>query len=265
MMLDIEKVLAISEMTYRKLKEPAFMLLFVIAGLIGYVVSGMGDFSFNSDSSLLGGIIVSGHGSVPLGGFVIIFFLTLLIAVFVGATDIPRDIDSRMIMLILAKPVRRSEYLLGKYIGTVCLCIVFFLVSATVATVSHIIQTGEIFNFSTLLHQVFLILAFFPFTAITVAVSTCFSDVSAMIVTVVYIVFSVMMSMLIELIEILPQGMHFVSVFYVLYYFFPNFLYYLNSFNNFGLVSLSLFIYTVSVSVIFLLIAAARLKNRDMI
>jgi ABC-type transport system involved in multi-copper enzyme maturation permease subunit len=264
-MPDFIKISAVSEMTFRRVKEPAFMILFVISGLIGYAVSEMKDFSFNADDSILAGIIAAGHGSQPLSGFVIIFMLSLLVAVFTGATDIPRDIDSRMVMLILAKPVRRSEYLIGKYLGSLSICIAFFLVASLVAGTAHFIKNGELFPPGVLFRQFFLLLAFFPFTAMTVMFSTFFADISAMIVTVVYLMFSIMLSSLVGLIELLPEGMPAVDIVYPFYYLFPNYLYYLNAFSNVGLTAVALVVYSFSVTLIFLLIASFRMKNRDMI
>jgi ABC-2 type transport system permease protein len=41
----------------------------------------------------------------------------MLLAIFVGAFMIPHEVESRTIYPILAKPVRRYEFLLGKYLG----------------------------------------------------------------------------------------------------------------------------------------------------
>ncbi|MDD5727353.1 MAG: hypothetical protein PHV59_02205 [Victivallales bacterium] len=99
------KILAILELTVKKVKEPAFSLLFVIAALVGYSVSEMGVLEFSGEQHVLFGLISLEQGSPLLIGFVVTLFMTLIVATFGGATDIPKDIDSRMVLLILGKPV----------------------------------------------------------------------------------------------------------------------------------------------------------------
>jgi ABC-type transport system involved in multi-copper enzyme maturation permease subunit len=43
----------------------------------------------------------------------------MLIVIVMGATEIPRDIDTRTIMILLSKPLTKIDYLLGKYVGLV--------------------------------------------------------------------------------------------------------------------------------------------------
>lgn len=48
-------------------------------------------------------------------GFIIA--MTLLIAIFLGVTLVPPEIERRTIFTILSKPVNRAEFLLGKFLG----------------------------------------------------------------------------------------------------------------------------------------------------
>lgn len=50
-------------------------------------------------------------------GLMSITLFGMLLSIFVGAFMIPHEIESRTIYPILAKPVRRYEFLLGKYLG----------------------------------------------------------------------------------------------------------------------------------------------------
>lgn len=45
-------------------------------------------------------------------------FIGMLMAIFLGATSIPTEVERRTILTILAKPVTRGQFLLGKYLGT---------------------------------------------------------------------------------------------------------------------------------------------------
>jgi ABC-type transport system involved in multi-copper enzyme maturation permease subunit len=261
----MEKIFAISEMTLKKAKEPAFSLLFVIAGVLGYCVSEMETLSFQKDDATLSAILSLDQGTPLLAGFTMILLMTLLVAIFSGATDIPRDIESRMIMLLLAKPVKRGEYLLGKYLGIMIICLSFFAVAFLTAVVAHLIKSGEFFGFSILIRQSFMVLAIFPFVAMTMMISTFLSDIGAMILTAVYLMFSVSMSAMSIFVDMLPKSLGVASYVHVIAYFFPNYFYYFNSFRLIGLVSISLIVYSCSLTVIFLMVASIRLNNRDLL
>ena len=51
------------------------------------------------------------------GGLATITVFGILLAIFVGAFLIPHEIETRTVYAILAKPVRRFEFVLGKYLG----------------------------------------------------------------------------------------------------------------------------------------------------
>ena len=264
-MFDIVKISAVAELTYRKMKEPAFLILFAIMIVFGYSVSEMSKLSLSDENEFLGGLIVAAHGTAVQSGFVLLFLFSALIALFMGATDIPRDIDSRMIMLILAKPVSRCEYLLGKFMGIMIICTVLYFGSSFTALAAHLIKTGTFYPFPFLARQLYLVFAFFPFVAICILMSVLFSDLSAMIVSVIYLIFSIMFSGLVALIELLPGNVSGMSFIYMLYYFFPNFFYYFDSFRISGLVSIALVVYSISLTVILLLLAGYSFNRRDLI
>ena len=261
----MEQIFAISEMTYKKMKEPAFLLLFIIAIFIGYCVSEMDIISFQQDDSALSVILASNKGIPLLAGFALILFISLLIAMFFGATDIPRDIESRMIMIILTKPVNRSEYLLGKYIGIMIICLSFFITASLAMIIAHFAKTGHSYNFYLLLRQAYLIFAIFPFVAMTMMISTFLSDIVAMIMASIYLLFAISMSAMSIFVDMLPNSLGISSYVHLVAFFFPNYLYFFNSFRLFGLVTVALFCYSISLTFIFLMIATWRLNCRDMI
>ncbi len=67
-------------------------------------------------------------------GFIII--ITMLMAIFLGVSLVPPDIERRTIFTILSKPVTRLEFLIGKYLG---LCLTM-LVSLTLLSVMFLIS-----------------------------------------------------------------------------------------------------------------------------
>jgi hypothetical protein len=86
-----------------------------------------------------------------------------------------------------------------------------------------------------------------------------------MIVTIVYLLFAVCISAFSLLIDMLPKSLEVVSVIHTLSYFFPDFFYFFSSFRYLGVFIIALLLYAISMTVIFLSIAAYRMNNRDML
>jgi ABC-type multidrug transport system permease subunit len=79
------------------------------------------------------------------------------------------------------------------------------------------------------------------------------------------VILSIMLSAVSVLIDMLPQSLEVVSVIHTISYFVPNFFYFFSSFRYSGVVIISLWIYALSMTMIFLAIASHRLNNRDML
>jgi Cu-processing system permease protein len=54
----------------------------------------------------------------------------VLVAIVLGATSLHRELEQKTLFPILARPIRRHEYLLGKYLGTVATLAVFVAIDA---------------------------------------------------------------------------------------------------------------------------------------
>ncbi len=70
------------------------------------------------------------------------FFLGALFSIFVSVSTLFRDLSDKFIYLVLSKPIGRSEYLGGKYLGIILsialfLFISFFIVSVGILAISH--------------------------------------------------------------------------------------------------------------------------------
>jgi ABC-type transport system involved in multi-copper enzyme maturation permease subunit len=65
-----------------------------------------------------------------------------LLAVFVGATLVAGDIERRVLYPIIAKPVSRTEYLLGRYAGLAILLLVNLAVMAAVLALVLVAEAG---------------------------------------------------------------------------------------------------------------------------
>jgi ABC-type transport system involved in multi-copper enzyme maturation permease subunit len=70
-------------------------------------------------------------------------FFSMLIAVMMSMLLVSREVDSRTVFIILAKPVRRWQFLLGKYLGLVAIVIANLIVITLVLTVMVRLYAGE--------------------------------------------------------------------------------------------------------------------------
>ncbi|MEO0934491.1 MAG: ABC transporter permease subunit, partial [Cyanobacteria bacterium J06641_2] len=50
-------------------------------------------------------------------GLAVMSSLSLIIAVFIGTGLISKEIEKRTILMLIAKPVSRNEFVIGKYLG----------------------------------------------------------------------------------------------------------------------------------------------------
>lgn len=80
-------------------------------------------------------VIDLGLTSMSLIGFLV---LTLL-----GTTLVAREIERRTVDLLLAKPIRRADYVLGKYLGLASTVALLVLAQAIFLTVALVLATGE--------------------------------------------------------------------------------------------------------------------------
>ncbi len=118
----LSRVLAITGNTFTelvRLKIFYFLLLFALL-LIGNSVF-MASLSFQQEFQVL--------KDVSLGAMSI---FTSLLAIVATAQLLPRDVEDRTIYTILAKPVRRYEYLLGKLAGVLLLLALSLLAMSAV-------------------------------------------------------------------------------------------------------------------------------------
>ena len=66
----------------------------------------------------------------------------VLVAIVLGATTLYRELELKTIFPILARPIRRHEYILGKYLGIVLTLLVFIAIDGAVVLGILGIETG---------------------------------------------------------------------------------------------------------------------------
>ena len=76
-------------------------------------------------------------------GIASISLYAVLVAILLGATSLYRELELKTIFPILARPIRRHEYLLGKYFGTLATLAVFVMLDAAAVLGLLAAETAE--------------------------------------------------------------------------------------------------------------------------
>ncbi|WP_437277690.1 ABC transporter permease subunit [Sorangium sp. So ce375] len=76
-------------------------------------------------------------------GVASISLFSIAVAVIIGATSLYRELEQKTIFPILARPVRRGEYLVGKYLGTLLTLAVFILADAGLVLLISSVLAGR--------------------------------------------------------------------------------------------------------------------------
>jgi len=92
----------------------------------------VGAFALNSSLRVISDL---GAASISIYGIVV--------AVVLGATSLYRELELKTIFPILARPIRRSEYLVGKYLGTVLTLAVFISANSGVLLLALGVEAGR--------------------------------------------------------------------------------------------------------------------------
>ncbi len=135
------RVLAIALNTYRESVRARILLgLAGVAFAVAFYSLVVGAYTLNHAAR-----VVSDLGSASISLF------SIAVAVIIGATSLHRELEQKTLFPILARPLGRSEYLVGKYLGTLLTIGVFIaadaglvlLISAVLADRSVAIVAGS--------------------------------------------------------------------------------------------------------------------------
>jgi hypothetical protein len=142
----IRRITAIAAVTWTELvRLKVFYFLIIFALLVIGNSFFLARFSFEEEFQML--------KDIALGAMTI---FSGLLAILAAATLLPKDLEDRTIYTILAKPVARTEYILGKLSG------VFLLLTLAVLLMSSVFAAVLLLRTQTLLHAVELELAGAP-------------------------------------------------------------------------------------------------------
>lgn len=111
----IERVSVICMNTYREAVRARILhgLLALAVGTCGYALI-VGAYSLRNQNRVVADL---GAASISL--------YSILVAIFLGASSLYRELELKTIFPILARPIRRSEYLVGKFFGIVLTMLAF--------------------------------------------------------------------------------------------------------------------------------------------
>ena len=109
------RIVAIALNTYREAVRARILLgLFALALATALYSIAVGEFALKNASRVVADL---GAASISI--------YAILVAVVIGATSLYRELEQKTLFPILARPVRRAEYLVGKYAGTLLTIAVF--------------------------------------------------------------------------------------------------------------------------------------------
>ena len=159
-------ILAVARNTYRENIRDRVLYNLILFALVMIVSSiALGQLTLGYERKV---IIDLGLTSISLFG--------TLIAIFIGISLVYKELEKRTVYTLLSKPVRRSEFILGKYFGLLFTLLVNTAVMTIGLWLSMLYQGGiEPAGYGRVLPAVFLI---FLSLALTTAIALVFSTFS---------------------------------------------------------------------------------------
>jgi ABC-type transport system involved in multi-copper enzyme maturation permease subunit len=100
-------IFAIAKSTFKETVRQRVLMILLLFGVV--VIASSVVFSYLSTGEEFRFVVDMGLGAMLIFG--------LLTATVLGAFMIPTDVDRRIVFTILSKPVRRMEFIAGKYLG----------------------------------------------------------------------------------------------------------------------------------------------------
>lgn len=114
-------------------------------------------------------------------GLTAISIFGVVIAIFIGIGLVSKEIDKRTLYTVLSRPVRRWEFIFGKYFGLAGTLVVntFFMTIGVLLALLYVNQKLEAADGQILVAVYFIVLQFFMMVALTLLFSTFSSPIFA--------------------------------------------------------------------------------------
>lgn len=118
----MKRILAVFENTFKESLRQRIMLLLVIFGVLMIVLSiFLGPFALGETFRIVRDV-----------GLAAAALFSILIIIIIGSGLLYRDIDKRTLYTVITKPVRRSEIIIGKFLGLIALVTVLVIAMAII-------------------------------------------------------------------------------------------------------------------------------------
>ncbi|MDO8512914.1 MAG: ABC transporter permease [bacterium] len=160
----MRNILAVAQNTFREtVRDRILYVIFVFAALMIIGSTLAGSISLDQDIKVMKDF-----------GLASIFLFSILMAVFIGTNLVYKELDKRTIFLLLSKPVKRSDVIIGKFFGLAATMLVMILLMSIFYIGLIKYKTGQWdilslqaigFNYLEVLLMIGLTLMFSTFTA----------------------------------------------------------------------------------------------------
>ncbi len=262
---------AIAQFSLLKMRESAFYLLMLVAALISISTNTADPVTEQVANGSLFSYAFSGASeTLPISmGSCVALIISILISSFYGSSEIPSDIHTGVILVILSKPVGRLRYLMGKYVAVVIMAfLIYIFLQLALFAASKFLGLGvaPYNSFQMALRQFIPALILLPLIAANITFSILAGALGAMIFTALYLIFCVVMAFLPLTVALFPDGMvpFADSMIFATHYFFLNPLFYFHDMSVATVQLIALVFYSVSISALFLLFSIYILFTTDM-
>lgn len=209
-MLNSIKVIALN--TYKESIRDRILLVLVVFSVLLFGASlFLGSISLDQDSKII----------VDMGFFGI-FFFGVLITIFLGSNAVSKEIEQKTAYPILARPISRSWYILGKFVGIALTLFVLTLFMSLIFLTLVGFRTGwHNIDVSLILALFYTFLEFCVLTALMLLFSSFASAVMSTIYGIAFFLIGHSTPTIVSLIKTAPAYIR--GVFIGIYYLFPNF------------------------------------------
>lgn len=128
----MHRILAICENTFKEgLRQKTLLILVVFAVLVIVISAFLEPFALGEVSKIVRDI-----------GLAATSFFSVLVVIIIGSALIRKDIEKRTIFTVITKPVKRSEIIIGKFIGLLLLIIIIQVMMTIIQQLAIFIFEG---------------------------------------------------------------------------------------------------------------------------
>ena len=122
-------IATITWLTFHEAWRRWMVLIALLLGAAFVVLYGLGFTLVNDDlhrSMPFGdALFPRAYNFMLLAGLYVVHFLTVMLAVFASVDTVSGEINSHTIQTIVTKPIRRWQVLLGKWLGTAAMLVIY--------------------------------------------------------------------------------------------------------------------------------------------